>query len=442
MASTYLQRNTSATDTGTKFTLSVWVKRSGLDSNNAIYKASNDNNTNSFIDIGINSHRFDWQIKNGSGTTFIRRRTNRLLRDTSGWYHLVARYDSTLGTASDRLRLYINGVLETSIDQDSTPDIPVNYSSQLALSGVSQYIGRNINNATQFWNGSMSHYHMCVGYSYAPTEFGETDSTTGQWKIKTSPSVSYGNNGWLILKDGNTITDQSSGSNNWSLAGGTLTQTQDNPSNNFAILNSITPSSNNNGAGGTRHFNNSGGYDMRHSTLAVTTGKYYAEFYLADMTGGFTIVGIQDTTQFDDYNFLTSSSRGYGYRSDGTKGNNNSSSSFGNSFTSGDTIGVAIDLDNNKIYFSKNGVWQNSGDPTSGATGTGSAYDIADGYDYCIATSSNDAGTDQITDVNFGNGYFNVTAVSSAGTNASGNGIFEYDVPTGFTALSTKGLNL
>ena len=43
---------------------------------------------------------------------------------------------------------------------------------------------------------------------------------------------------------------------------------------------------------------------------------------------------------------------------------------------------------------------------------------------------------------NFGNGYFGTTAVSSAGTNASNNGIFEYDVPTGYTALSTKGLNL
>ena len=42
---------------------------------------------------------------------------------------------------------------------------------------------------------------------------------------------------------------------------------------------------------------------------------------------------------------------------------------------------------------------------------------------------------------NFGNGYFGTTAVSSAGTNASNNGIFEYDVPAGYTALSTKGLN-
>ena len=39
---------------------------------------------------------------------------------------------------------------------------------------------------------------------------------------------------------------------------------------------------------------------------------------------------------------------------------------------------------------------------------------------------------------NFGNGYIEQTAVSSAGTNASNNGIFEYDVPSGFTALSTN----
>ena len=265
-------------------------------------------------------------------------------------------------------------------------------------------------------------------------------------KINTSPTISsYGTAGFLILKDGMTITDQSPNSNNLTVGGGTLTNTEDSPSNNFAILNVITPNSNNNRAGGTRHFNNSGGYDMRHSTLAVTTGKYYSEFKVTQMSGGFTIVGIQDTTQFDDYNFLTSSSRGYGYRSDGTKGNNNSSSSFGNSFTTGDIIGVAVDLDNNKIYFSKNGVWQNSGDPTSGATGTGSAFDITDDYDYCIATSSNDAGTDQITDVNFGNGYFGITAITTNSGNgysgAEGSSKFNYTVPTGYSALSTKGLN-
>ena len=87
-------------------------------------------------------------------------------------------------------------------------------------------------------------------------------------------------------------------------------------------------------------------------------------------------------------------------------------------------------------------MFQNSGDPTSGATGTGSAFDLVDDVFYTFGASTSDAGTDPQLSWNFGNGYFGTTAVSSAGTNASGNGIFEYDVPTGYTALSTKGLNL
>ena len=56
---------------------------------------------------------------------------------------------------------------------------------------------------------------------YAPTEFGETDSTTGEWKIKTQTNVNHGTNGFLILKDGNTITDQSANSNDFSVGKGT-----------------------------------------------------------------------------------------------------------------------------------------------------------------------------------------------------------------------------
>ena len=104
-----------------------------------------------------------------------------------------------------------------------------------------------------------------------------------------------------------------------------------------------------------------------------------------------------------------------------------------------------MDLDNNKLYFSINGTWQNSGDPTSGSTGTGAisitgtASNTTGFYHFACGK----AGSDPTSILaNFGNGYFGTTAVSSAGTNASDNGIFEYDVPTGYTALSTKGLNL
>ena len=96
----------------------------------------------------------------------------------------------------------------------------------------------------------------------------------------------------------------------------------------------------------------------------------------------------------------------------------------------------------NKIIpcFHKNGTYQNSGVPTSGSTGTG-AIDLATGVFYSFGQSSYKDGSNPVYSWNFGNGYFGTTAVSSAGTNASGIGIFEYDVPTGYTALSTKGLN-
>jgi hypothetical protein len=119
-------------------------------------------------------------------------------------------------------------------------------------------------------------------------------------------------------------------------------------------------------------------------------------------------------------------------------------SAYGGS--AGDKVMIAVDLDNSKLYFGYNGTWQNSGDPTSGSTGTGAisitpASDLSNGC-YFFAVGDEVTSDDTTYRGNFGNGYFGSTQISSAGTNASGIGIFEYDVPTGYTALSTKGLNL
>ena len=183
-----------------------------------------------------------------------------------------------------------------------------------------------------------------------------------------------------------------------------------------------------------------------YGTIGASSGKYYFEMKVtrtASDPNNFR-VGIVDAEQMkyagDNASFINES-RGYGYQ--GTNGNvvnGGVNTSYGDSYTTNDIIGCAFDLDNHKIYWSKNGVWQNSGDPTSGSTGTGSAYNLATGYTY-LPTVSHYYDDDRI-ELNFGNGYFGTSAISSAGTNASNNGIFEYDVPTGYTALSTKGLNL
>ena len=142
-----------------------------------------------------------------------------------------------------------------------------------------------------YFDGSLSHIHYCDGQSYAPTEFGETDSTTGEWKIKANPSLTYGNNGYFILKDGNSVTNQAGNSSgNFSVSAGTLTKTEDSPSNVFATLNPLIKadyaslSNGNNTITGTSASNNS----HYPATLQVgTSGKYYYEVKVtANESGG------------------------------------------------------------------------------------------------------------------------------------------------------------
>ena len=123
--------------------------------------------------------------------------------------------------------------------------------------------------------------------------------------------------------------------------------------------------------------------------------------------------------------------------------NNNSGTAYGATFGAGDIIGIALDLTNSKLYFSKNGVWQNSSDPTSGATGTGAvsitaaaSTDIA-AYIPCTTFWSSSSGT---FNLNTGGGYFGTTAVASANADANGNGAMEYAVPSGYYTLCTNNI--
>jgi hypothetical protein len=115
-------------------------------------------------------------------------------------------------------------------------------------------------------------------------------------------------------------------------------------------------------------------------------------------------------------------------------------------YTVGDIVGIALDLDNNYVYFHKNGTWQNSGNPESGATGTGgisltSASSLSSGF-YFVTIGDTSTVHNATGEINFGNGYFGTTAVSSATSDESGLGIFEYSVPSGYYCLCTKNINL
>ena len=131
------------------------------------------------------------------------------------------------------------------------------------------------------------------------------------------------------------------------------------------------------------------------------------------------------------------------YNSNGNLSYNGTSASYGNSYTDNDIIGVALDMDNHAVYFSKNGTFQNSGDPTSGSSKTGDATSTASynplddgGEMFMFVEDFSASGVGQCY-VNFGSPAY---AISSGNADADGHGNFEYAVPSGYFALCTKNL--
>jgi hypothetical protein len=453
MASTGLSKTFSSSPTNNKKgTISLWMKRSALGSCQIGPSVAGAGGGNCGLQIDNNDKLYMYLAYVG-GTWYGEFLTNRKFRDINAWYHIVIAWDTTQSTSTDRMKLYVNGVQETSLATANYPD-----QDRVTTFGnaTAHYI--NYWNNGAYFDGVMSHLHYTDGYTYAASDFGETDSTTGEWKIKTNPNVTYGNNGYFILKDGNSVTDQSGQSNNWTVATGTLTKTEDCPSNVFATLNpladyhaNITFSYGNNKtvSPGDRH-------DFAVSTLGmnVGSGKFYAEFKLVAAAGSdHCVVGISDHNYMGNNEELSQENYSIAYVNGGTLRSSGTNAATGvGTYTAGDIIGVAVDMENLKIYWHKNGTYVNSGDPTSGSTGTGavSIHNINTSPNsssrgqgnYFLAVGNWHSGAASTWEANFGNGYFGTTAVSSAGTNASNNGIFEYDVPSGYTALSTKGLNL
>ena len=456
MATTYLSRTFGSPTNASKFTYSAWVKRCNLDGTQILLYA-NGGNAQNFSNIMFNSsNSFFWHILH-SNSEVSKLRTNRRLRDNNGWYHLVFQYDSTQATAANRTKMYINGVEVTSYHTQNNSGQNSNYHMNTA---VEHFIGAEKGNTGgsvgNYFDGLMSHVHFVDGTIYAPSTFGETDSSTGEWKIKTNPGIStsnYGNNGFWILKDGNSVTDQSGNGNNWTVAGGTLSDYEDNPSHVFNTMDSKNKSSvvSVRRCGGTTvGTSNSSSGSARSNFNIPATGKWYFEYKMIPDNQGNTYPnsGIKyNATKYYNPDHSNSDADIFVY---GTYGSvllfvrNGTNITAGAPASSGDIFGFAIDQDNGAIYVHENGTYMsqggNVGVPTSGSSKTGAVFTYTAGTypDMCLV--GKEFGNSE-TQWNFGNGIFFTTPVSSAGTNASNIGIFEYDVPAGYTALSTKGLN-
>ena len=435
MASTYLTRTASG-GSNQIYTASCWVKRTKLGTTTSVLTTGNggaDSNARMLIfdatdkiEIAYYNAGFTYQVT-----------TNRLFRDTSAWYHLVVAVDTTQATASDRIKIYVNGVQETSFATSSYPSLNAtfNYNSS------AQYIG-DLRGSGIYGEFLLSHFNYIDGTAYDASAFGETNAASGIWTPLASPSVTYGTNGFF-LKFGSSgaLGTDSSGNSNTFTVNGSGTQTQDAPSNVFATWNPLIFYNNRTTTNGNTTFTNTAtNWTSGFSTLSASQSKWYVE--IKPIAGSYNYFGIINSDDIYQAGALNDSLGGASigqpaaiYQSNsGNKNINTVGTSFGATFTSGDIIGMAVDLDNLKIYWSKNSAWQGGGDPTAGTGGitiTGDTnYAVAIG---CYAGSASQA--------NFGNGYFGTTAVASGNADGAGYGIFEYAPPTGYYSLCTKNIN-
>ena len=422
-----------------KWTLSMWLKLSQIQEQ-GIFHAHIDANNYFNLEFGTNG-KLTLYDKLASATSALMV-TDRLFRDFSAWYHLVISWDSGNATPGERVIFWVNGVRETDFSTETYPA----QDADSAVNGANLHeIGAKL--GSYDFAGDMSWVQFVDGSVLTPTSFGSTDATSGIWKIKPSAYGTPGNNGFTLAMQDRSNLDLDTSSNAATFATtGTLTATYDNPSNNFATLNSLDnyfPSAtftqgNNTVAQGTSV------YAPNLSTFGMSAGKWYWEIKCIDVSGGTDHqIGISGTQATAANQELGNFDDGWAYYAyNGQSRNSNTGTAYGNTYAVDDIMAVALDLTNNKLYFAKNNTWQNSGVPTSGATGTGAlsitapastplgAYFAGVSYWGAFGTFS----------MNFGNGYFGTTAVTSAEADGAGIGAFEYAPPTGYYALCTKNI--
>ena len=430
MASTYLSRTFGSTGNRKTFTISFWLKRGTIGSDQRIIEADTGTDGNNVSGIEFDTVSGSNRIRvifYNNPTINLNLKTDALYSDVNGWYHMVLAIDTTQATASNRAKFYVNGEQVTSFETETYPT--QNLNTDWNLSGNSVQIGRRIDSSAENFDGSLTHIHMCDGTQYQASDFGETDSTTGIWKPKTAPSVTYGTNGFFLkFENSGAFGTDSSGNGNTFTVNGTMTQTIDTPSNVFATLNSLEAEPNSptfSNGNLTQTTPVSGGTSGR-STLEIPhSGVWYWEVKIISTTGtiGDNIrLGIATGDQI-------SSGDNVRYISNGTKVVDTTGSSYGASYSAGDIIGVKVDADSNTVEFYKNGTSQGSISYTMDSNKTFKAF---------VGEYSNTIGC--VYSMNFGNGYFQTTAVSSANNDPNGLGIFEYDTDGGY-ALCTKNFN-
>nr|BAR28337.1 spry domain protein [uncultured Mediterranean phage uvMED] len=446
--------------TDTNFTFSAWIKRGDLGNTEALFShwnGSNDNNRFIIYFEGDSLVAYHNSSDGSANDMYVK--TTAVYRDPSAWYHFVVAIDTTQGVAANRVKIYTNGVLQTSLSQTTYP--AEDYAVYAFHSSGTTYLGRNASGdsaPTKFFDGYMAEVFLIDGTTYAASNFGEYDSDSPTiWKPKDcKDDLTFGTNGtYLDFEDSGNLGDDESGNGN------DLTETNidatdqatDTCTNNFSTLNPLATSSLNDlSQANVKVSGNSSSNDGEtFSTFIMpnATAKWYWEIKCTnkDSTGNPKLGFIQASKGFQ----LRNGGAGYGgaasgdldimVRPDGKTLENGSTSGSAviSTWDTDDVLSFALDSVNGAFYVGINGTWQTSGNPESGASKTGAikTWTTTDskcdeGQAVCIGSYNT-----SVAEANFGSPSF---SISSGNADGNGYGNFEYAVPSGYLSLCTKNL--
>ena len=427
--SAHLARAISTASNRRTFTISIWAKRAILGTSHQIMGARDGSTFSLFY---FSNHRLLFYSLAGGNE--YQAATNALFRDNSAWYHIVLAVDTTQGTQSNRVKIYVNGVQQSL----SGSDYPENFDSSIN-STIEQQIGRQSTGADHY-DGLFAEMHFVDGAALAPTSFGEF-GIYGEWKpIDCKDDLTYGTHGFYLdfassgvgTASSSTVgADRSGNDNHYTSTNVAATdQMLDSCTNNFATYDekvrraNLTNPTYSEGNLRMVHPNLSGNAGFGVSTIGVKSGKYYVEILAEDVVTNFGI-GIATMLQWNGDGNRNSYIK---YKSDGDIKKYTNTQSSEASYTDGDILAIAFDITNLTVAFYKNNALQD----------TVSSIDAGfeDTYYVLVQASTNDKHI-----ANFGQDS-SFAGEKTAQGNSDGNGIgdFYYTPPSGFLALCAKNL--
>jgi len=406
-----LTRTPSSASNRKTWTLSLWMKRGNLGTPNKTFFSASD--------FQFYWHEDKLKVYEEPGGSIIQ--TTAVYRDPSAWYHIVLALDTTQGVSADRLKLYVNGDQVTAFGISSYPaedaELKVNNTVEHCVSSVVTY--------GEYYEGYVAETHFIDGQALTPSSFGEEDSDTGQWKpIKYSGT--YGTNGFYQkYQDSSALGDDSSGNGNDFTSSGLVATdvVKDSPTNNYCTFNPLDINPNMLLSNGNLYSDGvTANWEKVRGTFGVSSGKYYWELNLVSTSYG--IFGVADSTM-DILGTASAASGAWAYSTYGTKYINGAGGApYGATCTTGDIIGVALDMDGGNIEFFKN-------DTSQGELSLGLSGNI---MPYCSLYTS-----DLIA--NFGqDSSFAGNETAQGNTDDNGEGDFYYEPPSGYLALCTDNL--